>query len=48
MVIVDVVTVPVVATLVLLPPSTFQEDTLCPVPEALLYIPLEETVRAEL
>ena len=40
----DVVTVPVVATLVLEPPSMFHEETLVPVPETLLYIPFELTV----
>lgn len=41
----EVVTVPVVATFVLLPPSTFHEATLVPTPDARPQIPLDDTVR---
>jgi len=40
----DVVTVPAVATILFEPPSTFHDATLCPVPAALLYRPLDKTV----
>jgi hypothetical protein len=40
----EVITEPVVATAVFEPPSIFQDATLCPVPAALLYTPLDETV----
>ncbi len=40
----EVVTVPVVATFVLPPPSMFQDAALWPVPAPLLYTPLDDTV----
>jgi hypothetical protein len=42
---VEVVTFPTVATLVINPPSSCQEETLDPAPEVLVPIPFDDTVR---